>query len=73
MAGGKKRGVFEGGGERVLIQAIGGDARGTAVDDGANGNREAVFGDILMNGVIGKACQRVDHFVDFNFGFRDAA
>ena len=57
----------------MLIQAIGGNARGAAIDDGANGNGEAVFGHILMNGVVGEAGQRVDHFVDFDFGFRDAA
>src|SRR5438309_1324296 len=60
---------FDRGAERVFVEAIRRGARGSPVGDGANRNREAVLGDILVDGVVSKTGQRVGNFVDVDFGF----
>ena len=42
------------------------------IDDGANGDVEAALGDVLVDGVVGEARERVGGFVDVNFGFLGA-
>jgi hypothetical protein len=59
---------FDRGAQRVFVDAIGGGAGGAAVDDGANGHGEAAFGDVLVDGVVGEARERVVDFVDVDFG-----
>ena len=46
--------------KRIFVNAVGGDAGGAAVDDGANGDNQAVLGDMLMDGVVGEARERVE-------------
>ena len=58
---------FGRGAERVFINAIRGGARSAAVDDGADGNRQPVFGDVLVNGVVGETRQSVGNFVHVDF------
>ena len=60
---------FDRGAERVFVEAIRRGARRSPVGDGANRNREAVLGDVLVDGVVGKTGQRVGNFVDVDFGF----
>src|SRR6266566_1119608 len=60
---------FDGGAERVFVDSIRGGARGAAVGDRANRNRQAVLGDVLVNGIVGETRQRVGNFVDVDFGF----
>ncbi len=49
LAGGERKSAFDGGAQRIFIDAIGRRASGAAFEHGANRNREAVFGNILMN------------------------
>ena len=60
---------FDGGAKRIFVDAIGGGAGGAAIDNGANGNGEAMLGDVLVDGVVGEARQSVGNFVDVDFGF----
>ncbi len=53
---------FNRGVKRIFVETIGGGASGAAVDDGSNGDGDAVFGDVLVNGVIGEARECVDSF-----------
>src|SRR5260370_33288702 len=48
---------FDRSAERVFVNAIGGGARGAAIGDGANGNRQAMGGDGLGNGGVGERHQ----------------
>ena len=59
--------------KRMLVNAIGGCTRGTAVDHSPHGNRQAVLGHILMNGVVGETRERIRHFLDVYFGLRHAS
>jgi len=58
---------FDRGAERVLINAIGCGARGAAIDDRANRNRQPMLGDVLVNGVVGEPGQRVRNFIHVDF------
>src|SRR6267154_25774 len=60
---------FDSGTKGVFVNAIGGSARGAAIGDGANGNRQAMLGDVLVNGVVGETGQGVRNFVNVNFRF----
>src|SRR5438477_8577203 len=55
--------------ERIFIQAICSDASGAAVHDSANGDSDSVLGNILVDGVVRKARERVDGLIDLHFGF----
>ena len=65
----RDKGGFDGGAEGVFVDAIGGGTCGAVVDDGSNGNIEAALGDVLVDGVVGEAGERVGGFVDVDFGF----
>jgi len=65
---GKGERGFDCGAEGVFVNAIGGGAGGTAFSDGANGNCESVFGDVLVNGVVGETGQSAGDFVNVDFG-----
>ncbi len=67
LAVGKRERRFDRGAERVFIDAIGRGARGSAVNDRADGNRQPMLGDVLVNGVVGETRQRVRNFVHVNF------
>ena len=69
LAVGEGERSFDGGAEGIFVNAIGGGARGAAIGDGANGNRQTVLGDVLMNGVVGETGQGVRDFVNLNFRF----
>src|SRR5712672_441968 len=60
---------FDGGAERVFVNAIGGGASGAAIGDGADGNGESVLSNILVNAVVGETCERAGDFVNVDFGF----
>ena len=66
------QGGFDGGAERIFVDAIRRGARGAVVDDGADGNVEAALGYVLVNGIVGEAGEGVRGFVDVNFGFLGA-
>jgi len=66
------QGSLDGGAEGVFVDAICGGAGGAAVDYGSNGNVEAALGDVLVDGVVGEAGERVGGFVYVNFGFLGA-
>src|SRR5258708_5159301 len=53
----------------VFVNAISGGARVAAIGDGANRNRQAMLGDVLLNGVVGEAGQSGRHFVNVDFRF----
>jgi hypothetical protein len=55
--------------KRIFVKAIGGGTGGAAVYDGSNGDGDAVFGDVLVNGVVGEAREGVDSFLKVDFGF----
>ena len=67
LAARKREGGFDRGAKRVFINAIRGGARGSAIDDRANRNRQPVLGDVLVNGVVGETRQRVRNFVHVDF------
>ena len=54
--------------QRFVIGLVGGGARRAAVEDGAHGNGERLLGDVLVNGVVGEARERVGAGFDFDFG-----
>jgi len=60
---------FDGGPERIFIEAIGGGASRATIDYGAYGNSDAMLSNVLVNGVVGEAGERVDNFLDLYFGF----
>ena len=68
----ERGGVFDRHPERIFVDAVGGDTGSAAVDDGADGNDEALFGNMLVNGVIGEAGEGVDGFVNLDFRFANA-
>ena len=47
-----------------IVSLVGGGARGAPIDYGANGDRQRLLGDVLVNGVVGKARQRVGDNMD---------
>ncbi len=55
--------------KRFFVGLIGGGARGAAIYYGADGNAQGVLGDVLVDGVIGEARQRVHGRINFHFGF----
>ena len=55
--------------QRIVVGLVGGGARRAAVEDGAHGNGEHLLGDVLVNGVVGEARERVGDHADFDFGF----
>ena len=54
--------------QRIVVGFVGGGASGAAVEDGAHGDAECLLGDILVDGVVGEARERVGAGVDFDFG-----
>ena len=72
MRGWLRASVFDGGDhapQRFVVGLVGGGAGGAAVEHGAHGDGEHLLGDILVNGVVGEARQRVGDGADFDFGF----
>ncbi len=55
--------------KRFVVRLVGGGARGAAIDHGADGDAERMFGDILVNRVVGEARERVGCGADVDFGF----
>ena len=55
--------------QNVLFQAIGRYTSGPPVHHGANRHRQAVFRNVLVNGIVRKAGERVDHLFDVYFRF----
>ena len=55
--------------EGFFVGFVGGGAGGAAIHNGADGNAEGVLGDVLVDGVVGEAGERVDRRVNFDFGF----
>jgi len=67
---------FNRGEKRIFVETIAGNASGAAVDDGSNGDGDAVFCNVLVNSIVGEARECVDGFVDLHFSFigpRDVA
>ena len=50
--------------QRFFVRLVRGGARGAAVDDRAHGNAQLLLGDVLMDGVVGEARERVGDHVD---------
>jgi hypothetical protein len=63
------QGGFDGGTERIFVDAVRRGARGAVVDDGADRNVEAALGYVLMDGIVGEAGEGVRGLVDVNFCF----
>ena len=55
--------------ERIFIEPICGRASGAAIHDSSNRNGNSMFCDILVDGVVSEARERIDGFIDLNFGF----
>src|ERR1700722_2741893 len=55
--------------QRIVIGFVGGGASGAAVEHDASRNTQRVFGNVLVNGVVGKARESVNTQVNFNFSF----
>ena len=51
------------------VDSIRSGTRGTTVDNGSNRNIQPAFGDVLVDGVVGKARETVGGFVDVDFRF----
>jgi hypothetical protein len=66
------KGVPQGSAKRVFIDAIGGYPSGAPIQGGTDRNDHSVFGDVLMNGVVGEASEGFDRFVDVHLGFGSA-
>ena len=69
LAVGKGERGFDGGAKRIFVNAVRGHAGGAAVHHGANGHIQAPLGNVLVDGVVGKARERFGGFVDVHFGF----
>ena len=69
LAAREQRGRGDHAAERVVVGLVGGGAGGAAVEDGAHGDAEMLLGDVLVDGVVGEAGERVGAGVDFDFGF----
>ena len=67
LAARKRERGFDRGADRVFINAIGRGASGSAVNDRANRNRQAMLGDVLVNSVVGETRQCVRNFVHVDF------
>ena len=67
LAARKRERGFDRGAEGVFINTIRGRARGSAINDGANRNRQPVLGDVLVNGVVGETRQCIRNFVHVDF------
>ena len=57
------------GAERIFVDSIRSGTRGATVDNGSNRNVQPAFGDVLVDGVVGEARERVGGLVDVDFGF----
>jgi hypothetical protein len=68
---GKRR--INGGAKGVFVDAIRCGARGAAIDYCTDRNIQAALGDVLVDGVVGEARERVGGLVDVNFGFVSAS
>lgn len=55
--------------QRFLIGFVGGCPGGAAIERRADGNRQLPLRDVLMDGVVGKAGERLGDAVDLHFGF----
>ena len=51
-----------------LVGFVGGGARRAAVEDRAHGNGQVPLGDVLVDGIVGEARERVRARIDFDFG-----
>ena len=67
LAAGQRERSFDRGAQRVLIDAVGGGARGAAVNNGTNRNRQPMLSDVLMNAIVGETRQGIGNFVDVDF------
>jgi len=61
------------GAKGVFVDAIRSGARGAAIDYSTDRNIQAALGDVLVDGVVGEARERVGGLVDVNFGFVSAS
>ncbi len=66
---GEGEGGFDRGPKRIFVDAIRGSPRGAAIDYRSNGNIQAALGDVLVNGIVGKARERFGDVVDLNLCF----
>ena len=53
--------------QRILIEAVCGDPRGAPLRNRSYRNGYAIFRDVLMDGVVRKTCEIVEHFIDMDF------